>query len=358
MNFARFGNTFYMIDAGPDNIFDHLPGGTYSVGFDPMKGYYLSPVEDFTLPEKTYGSEIKRYKRIIDTFLSRPAGTGVVLAGEKGSGKTLLSKKVSIELLKMGIPTILVNSQHSGEDFNLFIQKINQPVAIIFDEFEKIYDQDHQKELLTLFDGTMSNKKLFIVTVNDMWKLDEYMVNRPGRFFYMFNYVGISEEAIREYCEENLNEKSNIDQIVNYASMFRAFTFDMLTGIVEEMNRYDESITEVLKFINVNYEFGGGDFYIMVDVKFKDGRKWDKSNNTVYNGNIYNPMKDNNCQIVHLVIEGEDGKTDTDYEYFNFKPNDIVKMNKSGTFLFDNGEVEMTIAKRPPKRMDYFAMDV
>ncbi|HRZ82907.1 MAG TPA: hypothetical protein P5069_10620, partial [Candidatus Hydrogenedentes bacterium] len=48
------------------------------------------------------------------------------------------------------------------EAFNTFMQAIEQPLVVLFDEFEKVYDDQEQQALLTLLDGVYpSNKERF-----------------------------------------------------------------------------------------------------------------------------------------------------------------------------------------------------
>lgn len=360
--FFRRGRDWFTTDDVPKQLDDVLPVGTYNLNRMPDGEYCLTEVEGFTLPEKTYGSEIGRYDRIIKTFLSRPAGTGVILAGEKGAGKTLLSKKLSIELAaQYGIPTIIINNAYHGDDFNQFLQSIRQPALVILDEFEKVYNKEAQNKLLTVLDGTMQSKKLFVVAINDVSKINSYMVNRPGRFFYVFNYEGVAEDAIREFLEDKLENKSRLESVVAYTGMFRNFTFDMLAAVVEEMNRYDETIQEVLKYINVSAKFGCGDYYEVLSVEFKspdeDNLGWHaesleltRSARNFYDGNFYNPLEDEVSQVVYHKTKGEDGEPATDYEYYSITPADIVKMEKGGAIRFETDEIRMRIGKKAPKK--------
>nr|WP_250807424.1 AAA family ATPase [Neorhizobium tomejilense] len=355
--FLRSGREWRASDEAPD-FQDVLPVGTYLLSKDPL-GFYLSEVEEFTLPSKTYGKEIERHHRIINTFLDRPATTGVILTGEKGSGKTLLSKRVSIELAKKhGIPTIVINAPYCGDDFNQFIQSISQPTLIVLDEFEKVYDNAAQSSLLTVLDGTMPSKKLFIVAINNVSKMNPYMLNRPGRFFYVFKYDGVSESAVREFLEDRLHDKTRIESVVTYAQLFRNFTFDMLSAIVEEMNRYSESVGEVLKHINVSMEYGGGDIYEVLHVEFKDpppeNKGWDEEHTKsrertkrFNDGGMYNPLQDEVSQLVYYHhYDEEDGETSTEHDYFRLTPDNIVKVEKGGFFTFETDKLTMRIGKK------------
>lgn len=234
-------------------VLDKLPVATYMVAVSMERGFYLSRVEDFTLPKKLYGTTRQVASRILETYKDRPNTTGVLLNGTKGSGKSLAMKQVSVEGLKQGISTIIVGSAYCGEGFNKFISSITEEAILIFDEFEKVYDKDQQNQLLTLFDGIFSTKKLFILTVNDRYSVNEYMQNRPGRIYYNIRYNGLESAFIREYCEDRLEDQSYMESILAYSGLFTDFNFDMLQALVEELNRYKETVAQALEVLNIKH---------------------------------------------------------------------------------------------------------
>src|SRR4029078_12619167 len=65
--------------------------------------------------------------------------TGALMVGEKGSGKSLLAKLVSANSQEKGLPTLIIPRPWCGDMFNRFLQSIEQPTVILFDEFEKVY---------------------------------------------------------------------------------------------------------------------------------------------------------------------------------------------------------------------------
>jgi hypothetical protein len=175
----------------------------------------------------------------------------VLLSGEKGSGKTLLAKTLSLEAAKLGYPTITVNAPMVGDGFNTLLQSVQQPCLVFFDEFEKVYrEEEQQEQILTLLDGVFSSKKLFIMTVNDQFKVNRHMKNRPGRLFYALQYEGIDDTFINEYCADNLVDQANTAGVRQVASLFWRFNFDMLKAMVEEMNRYNETAHQAIKMLN------------------------------------------------------------------------------------------------------------
>jgi hypothetical protein len=285
---------------------------------------------------------------VIRTFLSRPAATGVMLTGEKGSGKTLLTKNIAIELAKQGIPTIVINAPWHGDKFNSFIQTITQPCAILFDEFEKTYDRDEQEAILTLLDGVFPSKKLFMLTTNDKYRVDFHMRNRPGRIFYMLDFKGLDSEFIREYCQDNLENKGHIEKIVSIASLFSEFNFDMLKALVEEMNRYNETPQESLKMLNAKPEFDGGSKYSVEIIHNGELVKGDV-NPSVFDGNPLQPKG------VEVSFDADpDG--DRDWEYLHFNANALVSVDAhTGKFEFEDKGTRLILTKVKNKSYDYFA---
>lgn len=252
--FLRRVNDFSLVDDKALNVHDVLPPGNYVIKQTPEGVMYLHKVEDFTHPKKMYGHTMERAERIMSTFLSRPRGTGVLFSGEKGSGKTLLARTVCIEAAIQGIPTIIINAAWSGDNFMTFLSSITQPCIVLFDEFEKVYDtkKNEQDTILTLLDGVFPSKKLFLLTCNDRFGINTNMINRPGRIFYSLEFRGLDADFIREYSEDNLDDKSHVDRIVRVTSIFSEFNFDMLQALIEEMNRYKEAPAAALEMLNVS----------------------------------------------------------------------------------------------------------
>ncbi len=260
----RMGSAYRMMSEQDIEICDKLPAKNYMVKQNPMsKEFYLEPVDDFVMPKKLYGDTIKKAKRILDTFKSRPLSTGVHLDGVKGSGKTLLAKVLSHDAQKEGIASIVINQPFCGDEFNSFIQSIDVPAIVIFDEFEKVYDYQTQNKVLTLFDGVYPTKKLFVLTTNDSHSVSSFLKNRPGRIYYAFKFDTLAQEFIEEYCRDNLVDQSQTESVLKYTSIFSFFNFDMLAAAVEEMNRYGEPLQEVLNYLNIVPENKASETYVI-----------------------------------------------------------------------------------------------
>lgn len=366
MTVIKQGTRYTINDAQNAQSFDKLPAGTYAVKFDERSGsFFLEQTSNMNNPSKLYGDTRKKADRIINTFNSRTNQTGVLLSGEKGSGKTLLAREVSIKMIDAGVPTLLINEAHCGETFNQFIQSIDQPCVVIFDEFEKVYNEEKQERMLTLLDGVYPSKKLFIITVNDKYRINFAMRNRPGRLFYAFEYKGLSEEFVREYCADQNLPQNKTDQLVKISNFFYSFNFDMLKAIVEECIRYDEMPAEVVDYVNASPESDARHRFT-IKVKTLDGKDVQTHNNEitasplreeVYVGILDKLTRSNlhldNCYTEDDIDETNDEKFNID---FKLSRDQIVEINNDGkTYVYKNSCYCVTLTRKIEREFDYRA---
>jgi hypothetical protein len=336
--FLKSGTRFNVSTKEAMDLHEQLPACTYTVKFDKMAGcFYLEQIDGFEIKGKIYGDTKRNANRILNTFNDRSASTGVMLTGEKGSGKTLLAKMLSLDAQASGVPTIVINEPWCGEGFNSFLQMIEQPTIILFDEFEKVYDRDDQEKMLTLLDGVYPSKKLFVLTCNDKWRVNEHMRNRPGRIYYMMDFKGLEQDFIVEYCEDNLQNKTHIQTICKIAMMFDQFNFDMLKAMIEEMNRYGETPQEVMKMLNARPEFSGEAKYkvtlqpkgLDIPVEHVESNEW--------HGNPLTNRIGLDYKVFNEDAIDENGVVDYDWETCRFGQEDLKQIDTTaGKFIFIN----------------------
>jgi hypothetical protein len=146
------------------------------------------------------------------------------------------------------------------------INQITQPIVVVMDEFEKNFpmesddkDDDEKKgkqqKFLSMLDGMgSSEKRLFIATVNDTSDLSTFFLNRPGRFFYHFEFSTLTHEEMREYlegeCDRKIVKKKTIDYAVACMGTY-AINYDGIAAIVEELNG-GSTIEEALTDLNLD----------------------------------------------------------------------------------------------------------
>lgn len=287
--FLENNNKYNIVSKDALNVTEHLPYGVYTLQTDSFGAFFLEKGANFVLPEKCYGENPILANRIFNTFLDRSSSTGILLSGEKGSGKTLLTKTLSIMGKEYDMPTITINSNYAGAKFSFLIQSIEQPCIVLFDEFEKVYSETHEQEgLLSLLDGVFNSKKLFVFTANDIWNLTKYMFNRPGRIYYHIRYKSLSEQFIQEYCDDKLKDKSKIPEILQLVKTIKIFNFDMLQSLVEELNRYNESVNKAAFYLNIDIN-NDAELYIVTNFSYKEENislTWEE---TEVDFNITNP---------------------------------------------------------------------
>jgi len=334
--FLKNGASFSVSKKESLDLYEQLPAGNYVIKKNEMTGQmFLEQIDKFEIKGKIYGDTMKRADRILNSFGDRPSTTGVMLTGEKGSGKTLLAKMLSVKGYEKDIPTIVINQPWCGEAFNAFIQSIEQPLIVVFDEFEKVYDEHEQELMLTLLDGVYPTKKLFVLTCNDKWRVNSHMRNRPGRIFYSLEYKGLEADFIREYCQDNLVDKEHIEKIVGIAGTFDQFNFDMLKALVEEMNRYRETPQEAMAMLNTKPEYGDSSSYTIKLVVNGEEVKDTNYEEKEWHGN---PLS-KSVGVSYKVVERDEetGDEDWDWESIRFTPAELKKIDENGTkYVFTN----------------------
>ncbi len=352
--FTQNQKQFQLFNGSPNNIKHGLPAGNYMVCRDQYGNFFLEQIDAFSQNTRNYGSLLRNRDRIISTFFDRKHSTGVMFTGEKGSGKSLLAKEICIELLKHDVPTLIINTPFTGDPFNQFIQSITQPCVVMFDEFEKVYDDEEQEKLLTLLDGVFPTKKLFILTSNNKWKLDKNMQNRPGRIYYMIDFDGLSSDFIKEYCDENLKAEYRhyTHQIIVVSGLFSKFNFDMLKALVEEINRYGESPRECLTLLNVKPEFDEGEVEYSISIHV-DGVPVEKDD-IEYDTLSYRPLVQNRGNNYRVWTVDEKGERDYVWERVLLQPELLSKYDPvEGSFEYKIDEKVTVTATKNKTRLGF-----
>ncbi len=220
-------------------------------------------------------------------------------------------------------------------------------MSISRQKFEKVYDREKQEEILTLLDGVFGSKKLYVLTVNDKWRVDSHMRNRPGRIFYLLDFKGLDVNFIREYCEDNLINKQYIDQICSLTSLFGEFNFDMLKALVEEMNRYGETPTEALEMLNAKPEYDEGAKY---EIKLIDGgREISSVSPEIWRGN---PLA---VKGVNIEYDTDPNDDEAEWKDLRFTPENLINLNsQEGKFVFESKGARLILTRVKDKALyDY-----
>lgn len=295
MNYI-LSNGEYTVHDDHIQTFSALPAGMYRIHWHPEKGWWLTNDHPIHINEKIYGDHQRRVDRVIETFKIYPRNLGVLLSGNKGMGKSLVCKMICQRMIEEGYPIITVSEYIPG--ISNFLHQIDTECVIFFDEFDKLFHQSEedysnnsirpQDEMLGLFDGVDTNKKLFLVTCNQIDNISNYFVNRPGRFHYHFRFTYPTAEEVEVYLNDNVKDeyKDEIINVLAFAQKVR-MNYDCLRSIVFELNlgRTFYDFIDDLNILNVQNER-----YEIILV----------ANNQTYNEYDYLDFMNNNMQTFWL----------------------------------------------------------
>lgn len=358
---------------------DRLPAGVYTVCYHDLRGFYLKITKDsLAIPAKVYGNVQRRVDKCIRTYKERNTSTGILMTGDKGTGKSLfMSMLANTVIEELNMPVILVRDGFTGSEFTSFIEDIGE-CAMVFDEFGKMYpgghrgdpDSDKQKDLLSLMDGVDKTKRLFIMTENSEFDVNDFMLNRPSRIYYHFKYRKLDEDSIIDFCADKGVSPQTTDEILGVSRRSRIFSFDMLQTIVEEHTRFGINVEETIEDLNIDLKNNEEEMMEIIKVIQKDTQEevelfgtetvYPKPNRTSYirirsndepgNMIIQQAKSSNVSKEIVEFLEREN------YEYEEVYINDSqLAYQHYDQLIYDNDEYVVYAKELPPKRFNYDA---
>lgn len=279
-NIVQIGETYHTFPEGEVKIHNEFPVGTYKFNYNPLTGTSIEATHDLKVVEKKiYGTAERRVDKIVRKWGMMDRSLGVLLSGDKGMGKSLMANSVVERMMdEYKLPVFVVNSSFPG--IVDYIEENIGEAVIVFDEFEKNFKmntgrhgddtKDEQTQFLSLFDGTSVVKRMYILTVNDLNSVNEFIQNRPGRAHYHMNFTYPDPDAIAEYVRDKVKNVSEEDiQTIIRLSAFAKINYDHLRALTTEMidNPLNESVADLLQDLNIK---NSGFNRIGVTITFED----------------------------------------------------------------------------------------
>ena len=212
---------------------------------------YLIEDKDFEFPTTYYlnDKDIKFIDKTIYTFNNtEKMTTGVLLSGMKGSGKTLMAKKIAKE---SGLPIIVVDSKMCSDDIEPFFAKVTTDVCVIFDEIDKYWNTRY---LLTFLDGVKPTcKKMVIATCNDEKEINTYLNDRCSRIRYKKRFGGLEKDTVEGIINDIIGDKNKANAAAEYiCSNVETISYDNVIIFGEEIkNNPEDSFDDIIEFLNI-----------------------------------------------------------------------------------------------------------
>lgn len=275
--FIKIGDRLVIKPQGAD--YDLIPGKVYDLSYDRYSGDDIFKENgELSLPTKIYTSKKDNFfkKRVLTYFNNAFTDTtGVMLAGTKGTGKTIMAKVLAKE---SNLPIIVVDPQYPEHRLIKYFKQISTPVCILFDEVDKSFDTE---KMLDFLDGLQkTSKKLVIMTCNNLGKVSEYLQDRCSRIRYLRKYttndnlefldilindMGIKNaEEVSKFCRENIKLLS-MDNIVAFLNEVKLLededcTLDEIISVmnIDHTSSKDETIE---KIENPEFEEESDEYY-------------------------------------------------------------------------------------------------
>lgn len=259
-NFIINGERIVTKPEGQD--YDLMPGKVYDLLFDNYEMYsYLKENGNLNMPKKIY--EIEEDTKFMDRVLLfhnseyNNGNTGVLLAGDKGTGKSMLAKRIA---LKSNLPIIIVDSSYPLWQITKFFKKVKTETCIIFDEIEKNPRTWPSEDLLTFLDGIQeTGKKIVIMTCNKTEGLDENLFDRCSRIRYYRKYKANANEIFIKEMIEDKGLTPN-QPLIDFIKRFTVKSFDNINSFLDEYKLYLETtdtnfmLEDIANIMNISLE--------------------------------------------------------------------------------------------------------
>lgn len=166
---------------------------------------------------------------VVNVVSGKSSKTSMLLYGSPGNGKTQFVKYLA---KKYNLPINLVyfSPEYSNIEISTMFANIPANCIVLFEDFDTYFDgrecrmkNEHVRftfdSIINALDGAYNDYKgvVFIMTANDIDKIDDSLKKRPSRFKFVREFSGPDEDVRRRILiDEKLVEKSagmTLDQV-------------------------------------------------------------------------------------------------------------------------------------------------
>jgi len=214
--------------------------------------YYLEQkFYTYKTPPKLYGDMQKYVDFYWKSFIKTNFVGGLMLTGQKGSGKTLISSALCNLAIGRGMQVVEVTNIQFTPALLRFLDDLDN-VVLFFDEFGKNFTTHQQDKMLTLLSNLAGRERIVFITENVPQRISEFIRNRPGRIKYSLHFNKLPLKVVEEYCREKQVDVKFYDEFISAYKAIVIFQFDHLIAIVDEhLSNPDMEFNELVELLNV-----------------------------------------------------------------------------------------------------------
>jgi len=149
-------------------------------------------------------------------MLKNGGKTSALLHGVPGTGKTRLVKYFSLKY-NLPIYSIYLNPEYNNLDILVMFNDVPENCIVLFEDFDNYFDKrtclmkNNEVKftfdvILSILDGVYNeyNKVLFVMSCNDIEKIDDSIKNRPSRMKFVREITGPSYAKRLEILDGNI----------------------------------------------------------------------------------------------------------------------------------------------------------
>ena len=207
----------------------------------PVYGLSVYLTDKFVLPKKIYGNILEKVQYIWNVFAAPNGRASVLCTGSAGAGKSLLAKlliNAAVETHDISpepIEAIVVTEIEGCPELIAYLSGLDKCVIMI-DEFGKLFNNYDQQMMLTLL-SDHNKRRMFVLTENDSGYIQRFILNRPERVRYHFEFDRLENSVIAEFCKDHNVPEAFMKDLLKVNMVNSKFNFDQLATLVEEATR-------------------------------------------------------------------------------------------------------------------------
>lgn len=148
---------------------------------------------------------------------------------------TIFCKALCNLAIEKGLRVFVISEIKVDRPLINFISHLDN-CAIFVDEFYKVVGWQYQDDFLSLMSDT-NKKRLFILSENDKHNINRFILDRPERIRYHFEFETLDPNIIREYCRDRDVPEEFMLSLLKINMSNPTFCFDHLHTMVSEAKR-------------------------------------------------------------------------------------------------------------------------